>query len=219
MLRAIIFDLDGTLTDSDLDKAKRKVSEELAALLRIPYDEIWKKMEEIHYRFNIEGVYDRNRWWEQFSPELSLQEKQRLTNLYWEWVIATTSVKPYAEDVLSILKRKYELILLTDHDGESFSKRERICSLSIVPYFDLVVIAGDDTETTKPSLEPFLFILKTIRLPPQEVLMVGDKPEVDLEGARAIGMHTLLVEGEYGTGWVHTVKDLRGILAYVESLE
>lgn len=218
MLKAVIFDLDGTLTDSDLYLAKKRVSEEIAAITAVPYEKVWEKMEKIHYTCNLEGVYERNDWWEQFNLGLSQNEKQQLTTLYWNTIVETTTVKPCAEQLLKTLKGKVILVLLTDYDGESFSKRERISSLSIVPYFDLVVIAGEDTVECKPSLQPFVYILKALNMQPDETLMVGDKPEVDLAGADALGMKTLLLHGDYGTQWEHSVKDLTSVLQYIEEL-
>ena len=219
MLRAVIFDLDGTLTDFDSELAKRTVSEELAALTGRTYQDICRKLDSVHHTFNIKSIYDRNVWWEQFDPELPLKEKQRLTNLYWHCVIDTTTVKPHAEELLKALKEKGLLLaLLTDFDGESFSKRERVNLLPLVAYFDLVVISGEDTRETKPSPEPYQYILDSLNVSPQHVLMVGDKPEVDLEGAHALGMKTLLLAGDYGDAWAHTVRDVPGILAYVEAL-
>jgi len=219
MLKAVIFDLDGTLTSSDLELAKKIVSEELAALTGESYEDTRRKMEHIHYQFNVQSVYDRNIWWEQFSPDISLEEKQRLTNLYWKLIVETTYVREYAEELLSALKEKgLILVLLTDYDGESFSKRERVRSLSITGYFDLVVIAGDDTEKTKPFSEPYIHILETLKMNPDEILMVGDKPEVDLVGADALGMKTLLLKGDYGDEWEHVEKDLVGVSRFIEEL-
>ena len=64
----------------------------------------------------------------------------------------------------------------------SFSKKKRIQNLSIISYFDLIVIAGDDIDETKPSLKLYAYILEVLGLCPREVLIVGDKPEVDLAG-------------------------------------
>jgi FMN phosphatase YigB (HAD superfamily) len=219
MLKAVIFDLDGTLTNCDLELAKKTVSEELAALTGTGYEDVRKKMDTIHYQCNITSIYDRNVWWEHFDSGLPPYEKQRLTDLYWNCVVETTYVKAHAELLLKRLKEKgIILVLLTDYDGKSFSKRKRVDLLPLVSYFDLVVIAGDDTEETKPALEPFTFILDRLTVNPDEVLMVGDKPEVDLESAHTLGMKTLLVEGDYGDQWEHTVKDLLHVLDYIESL-
>ncbi|MBU7047168.1 MAG: HAD-IA family hydrolase [Theionarchaea archaeon] len=219
MIKAVIFDLDGTLTDCDVDLAKKRVSEELAELTGNPYEDIRKKVEDIHYQYNIESIYDRNMWWDQVNPHVPPQEKQRLTNVYWKHITETTRVKDYCEELLRALKDKgLLLVLLTDFDGESYSKKSRISSLSIIPLFDLIIISGEDTEKTKPSPEPFLHILALLKVAPEEVLMVGDKPQVDLQCADALGMKTLLVEGDYGNTWKNTVKDLRGVHQFIESI-
>ncbi|MGC1122044.1 MAG: HAD family hydrolase [Candidatus Methanofastidiosia archaeon] len=216
MLKAVIFDLDGTLTDCDLELAKKRVCEQLVAY-GAGYEETAHRMEEIHYRFNIEGVYDRNRWWEEFDIDLKLSQKQHLTNLYWDCVTSTTYIKPYAESLLASLKTRVLLALLTDYDGESHSKRKRISSLPLLHYFDLIVIAGEDTEQLKPSPQPYCYILEKLNLPPETVLMVGDKPQVDLEGAQALGLLTLLIEGEYGQ-WDPHVSSLEEAHSFIETL-
>jgi putative hydrolase of the HAD superfamily len=219
MIKAVIFDLDGTLTDCDVDLAKKRVSEELARLTGNSYEDTRKKVEDIHYQCNIESIYDRNVWWDQVDPHVLEQEKQRLTNLYWKYITETTCVKDYCEELLRALKDKgLLLVLLTDYDGESYSKKSRIEDLSLISLFDLIIISGDDTEKTKPSPEPFIHILTLLQVTPEEVLMVGDKPQVDLLGADALGMKTLLVEGDYGNVWKNTVKDLRGVHQFIESI-
>ncbi len=219
MLKAVIFDLDGTLINSDLELAKRRVSEKLAHLTGNSLSVIREKMDRIHHDFNIKGVYDRNLWWDQFDSTIPLKEKQVLTNLYWKCVIETTHLSPHAEELLMTLKQKeLALVLLTDYDGESFSKRERIEALTIISYFDLIVIAGEDTAETKPAATPYTYILDVLHVHPGEVLMVGDKPEVDLEGARALGIKTLLVKGSYGDNWENTAQNMRDVLTFVETM-
>ncbi|MBU7030917.1 MAG: HAD family hydrolase [Theionarchaea archaeon] len=220
MLTTVIFDLDGTLTDCDLTLAKHRVSRTLSAIMGQPYEIVLPRMNHIHYIYNIEGVYDRNEWWDGFCTTLPPSEKQALTDLYWKSVMETTRIKPHAEDVLATLKEMGMcLVLLTDFDGKSFSKQKRLDMLPIMEYFDLTVIAGDDTQEVKPSLEPFQYILTQLQIDPSQALMIGDKPSVDLSGADSMGMHTLLLVGDYGDEWKNSIHDLREILPFVRSLQ
>lgn len=219
MIKAVIFDLDGTLIDADVQSAKEKVCKELSSITDMGYPEIKEEIDSIHYTCNVTGVYDRNAWWEQVFPALTSAQKQNLTDIYWEQIMATTTVKPHALKVLQNLKEKnITLALLTDYDGESFSKKNRLNRLSITSYFDMVVIAGEDTEQVKPAPQPFIYIMTTLEISPEEVLMVGDKPEVDLVGAHFLGINTVLIEGDYGHCWHHTIQHLDEVLTYIENL-
>jgi putative hydrolase of the HAD superfamily len=220
MITTVIFDLDGTLTDCDLELAKTRTAQALSSMTGQPYEAVLTRMDHIHYRCNVESIYDRNVWWDEFAGVLSPEEKQRLTDIYWNHVMKTTMIKPHAEHMLSELKKRgLQLVLLTDFDGQSFSKRKRIQNLPIIDYFDLVVIAGDDTPETKPSPQPYNLILHILDAEPRQVLMIGDKPSVDLSGARSLGMHTLLLVGDYGEAWENTIDDLRQVLPFVQSLQ
>ncbi|MGD2247808.1 MAG: HAD family hydrolase [Candidatus Methanofastidiosia archaeon] len=219
MIKAVIFDLDGTLIDANIESAKEKVCKELQLLIDRGYSNIKEEIDTIHHTCNLTGVYDRNKWWEKVHPGLALVQKQYLTNTYWEQIMATTTMKPHALEVLHELKeKKIILVLLTDYDGESFSKKERITPLPLIQYFDLVVIAGEDTKQIKPDPHVYTYIMAQIHVPPEEVLMVGDKPDIDLAGADMLGINTLLIQGDYGHNWHHTTQTLKGVLTCIENL-
>lgn len=57
------------------------------------------------------------------------------------------------------------------------------------PYFHTIV-TFDDTGVKKPAKEPFLKACQQLKVKPNECLMVGDWPERDIEGAKAIGIKT-----------------------------
>jgi putative hydrolase of the HAD superfamily len=46
----------------------------------------------------------------------------------------------------------------------------------------------------KPHAEYFQFIARSLNLPPERILMVGDDPEKDIAGARAAGWNTVLLD-------------------------
>jgi putative hydrolase of the HAD superfamily len=65
---------------------------------------------------------------------------------------------------------------------------------------------------TKPHETIFRRMLELLDVSPEEAAMVGDTVEDDIEGARAVGMHALLVdrEGRYG-GVQDALDDLREV--------
>lgn len=65
--------------------------------------------------------------------------------------------------------------------------------MGIQDYFDFVVTFSD-TRKTKPHSLPFERAIKKLRLKPQEILFVGDQPQRDIKGAKAVGMITALAE-------------------------
>jgi len=65
----------------------------------------------------------------------------------------------------------------------------RLASIKLSNYFD-VVVTFEDTKQRKPSKLPFKAALRQLKLKPSDCLMVGDWPERDIKGAKALGMKT-----------------------------
>ena len=72
----------------------------------------------------------------------------------------------------------------------------RLHELKIADFFDAVVAFGD-VEERKPSKLPFEKALTTLKLKPEQVLMVGDWPERDMNGAKALGMKSCFAKYGY----------------------
>lgn len=71
--------------------------------------------------------------------------------------------------------------------------RKTLRALAIESFFP-VVIGLDDSLVSKPHEAPFLRAAKLLSLPPAEMVSIGDRFEVDLEPAMAVGMGAILVE-------------------------
>src|SRR5438094_3164480 len=73
-------------------------------------------------------------------------------------------------------------------------KRKRVRTLQFYDLFETVVVAGEDTPKIKPSKMPFTIVAKKrLRVSPKKCVYVGDNPKVDVKGAKAVGMQTILV--------------------------
>ncbi|MEE9323623.1 MAG: HAD family hydrolase, partial [Candidatus Aenigmarchaeota archaeon] len=81
-------------------------------------------------------------------------------------------------------------------DAPSVNAWIRLVEMNIADFFD-VVVTLHDTGKKKPSKTPFLKAVKEIGVKPGNILFVGDWPERDIQGAKALGMKTAFAK--YGS--------------------
>ena len=121
-------------------------------------------------------------------------------------------VFPETHAVLSELKRRgYSLGIISNNTDEIFDRMER---LDLVSYFDTITYS-QEAGAEKPDPAPFRLALRRANRAPQECLHVGDSYEMDVVGARGVGIEPILVDRKMrysGTDCV-TVRDLNGILS------
>ncbi|KUO82215.1 MAG: hypothetical protein AT714_03185 [Vulcanisaeta sp. OSP_8] len=156
----------------------------------------------VEARMEASGIFDRRIWFREMANSLgimlSLGEINELVRIYWDSWSLRSKVFPDVIPTLKALKKcGYVIGLITNTDGELGLKRNRINRDGILNLFDVVIIAGDDTEQVKPSPQPFLEALKIINIKGNEAIYVGDKPGSDIPGAKAAGMYTVLID-RYG---------------------
>ena len=95
--------------------------------------------------------------------------------------------------VLSTLKKKYRLALVSNC---SVGLYEVIEALGLVPFFDSIILSYQ-AGLLKPEKQIYLKAIEMLGLEPEECIFVSDEIS-DLEGARKIGLKTLLVrQGQY----------------------
>jgi HAD superfamily hydrolase (TIGR01509 family) len=81
-------------------------------------------------------------------------------------------------------KRGLKLAIVSD--APSLKAWLRLTYMGIEDMFD-VVVAFDDTKVAKPATLPFEKAVAELGVKRSEVLMIGDRPEKDIEGARQMG--------------------------------
>jgi HAD superfamily hydrolase (TIGR01549 family) len=65
--------------------------------------------------------------------------------------------------------------------------------IKVDPAWFTFIISGDEVGKRKPDPEGFHKIIAKSNLPPEEILYVGDRVNVDIKPAKALGMQTCLV--------------------------
>lgn len=84
--------------------------------------------------------------------------------------------------------------------------------LELRRYFDpLVVSCFEGVE--KPDLRLYRRACERVGLAPEHILYVGDKTELDLEPARALGMHAYLIDRRARSSNPHRLGSLRELVA------
>jgi putative hydrolase of the HAD superfamily len=102
---------------------------------------------------------------------------------------------PGVAEVLPRLSRRYRLGLISDvglTPGRVL--REILRRDGLLPYFRALTFS-DETGATKPLPGQFLRTLAILEAQPERAAHIGDLPETDLAGARAVGMKAVLFLG------------------------
>jgi putative hydrolase of the HAD superfamily len=71
--------------------------------------------------------------------------------------------------------------------------REEVARLGLADYMDRVVCCTD-AGWRKPARQVFEFTLEKLQVSAQECVFVGDRPDWDVAGARAMGMDAILID-------------------------
>jgi phosphoglycolate phosphatase len=187
-IRAVLFDLDGTLIDSAPDLgAAADTMRTVRGLPSLPLEQ---------YRPMV-GAGARGMLGVAFgltpeAPEFATLREEFFCNYEARMTRATTVFEGVAHLVANLQQRGVRWGIVTN-------KSQRFTIPLVASIADLssaaVVVSGDTTPHAKPHPEPLLFAARSLGVPPQQCLYVGDD-ERDIQAGKAAGMAT--VAATYG---------------------
>ncbi len=224
MIRAVIFDLDNTLTDFMKMKEsaiQASIDGMIDAGLKLPREQVRAKIDAIYQEQGLEyqRVFDAL-----LESELGRIDPKILASGVVAYRRARESalvLYPHVHmTLLGLSKRGLKLGVVSDAPEPQVWLR--LCSLSLQHLFDAVV-TFDDTRERKPSPAPFREILKRLGVEAREGLMVGDWAERDVVGARQLGMKTVFARygdtfGTQESGADFEIDDILKLLDVVDAL-
>ena len=123
------------------------------------------------------GIYNKS--------EVLIEELEKVRNRY-----STTVFRLYngALQVLAVLQKKYELALVSNC---AIGTSDVVRDLGLIGYFDCITLSYE-VGVRKPDRRIYVDALKCLKLEPHDCIFVADEIS-DLEGAREVGMKTILV--------------------------
>jgi putative hydrolase of the HAD superfamily len=187
MLKAVLFDLDGTLYDRDA--LVRVVAgaqfdafrEDLAGVDRNAFVERL-------FALDAHGYRDRASLYVELISELGLEAAvaHRLERDFSTRYLASCDATPDTTETLRLLK-EHGLRLGVVTNGAARIQTEKLLALELTDYFDAILISEVEG-VRKPDAEIFGRALERCQVRAHEAVFVGDNPEADIFGAMAAGL-------------------------------
>ena len=214
MIRAVLFDLDGTLYDRDalvqalVDEQHAAFEVALAGISREHFVSRVLEMDD-HGFGNKEDGYARivDEWG--FRPDLAAQ----LVAYFWANYDKFCELSADTATTLQTLRDCGKRLGVVTN-GSTDRQRKKLAALGLLTSFDAILISESEG-TRKPSPEIFHRALRQCGVEAGEAVFVGDNPEVDIEGARNAGLLPIWKHVPYWslrTDNVPTVHTLNEIL-------
>jgi putative hydrolase of the HAD superfamily len=210
MIKAILFDLDGTLLDREAaikHFTSRQYQRFLSALQGIPKDNYISRFIELDCRGHVwkDEVYQK------IVSEFSIQKLswQDLLHDYENQFIHSCISFPHMRDTLGSLKTQGYLLGIITNGRGTFQTRT-IQGLGIENYFEVILISEIEG-VRKPEPEIFYRALQKLGVTAEQSVFVGDHPTTDVLGAKSIGMKAVWFRDSYWTKPVDADAMIEGL--------
>ncbi len=199
MAKAILFDLNGVIEDVNpflelrdnivvstvRDVASESVIRSTAIKLRSDYDTIMSSnLAEFHLMF-----------WDDLLKRLGIKsDNGHLFSTYEKFIenyLPISRVFPDTYNLLHSIQSEFDFGILSN--ANSFRARSFLQYHSLHELFKTIVISHD-TPYAKPNKEIFQLAAYRLGKHPGEVIMIGDRLDNDIEGAKQAGMIPILLD-------------------------
>ena len=193
MIKAIIFDIDGTLVDSHEANISFYQSIFKVAGFKIPDKSLFDNFLHLSMIDTIKTL----------AP--SSEDVEKLWNIgnQIKYPSQLQKLFPFSQKVISILSHNYKLAIVTNRRKEGVNN---YFSLSRLENYFSVIVAVEDVVNKKPHPEPLLLASERLAIKASECVYVGDAC-VDVLSAKAAGMKVI------------TTNPLEGADEYFDSFE
>lgn len=183
MIKAILFDMDGTLVDTEpvgpavmrnfFSKHSINITDDEWQL----FDKVWRRDgAKMTFEEYMTDVFKR------YSPNVDIDKIIEEFYTDYEGAISFAKQLPGADKLLKSLRNKFKIALVTA--STDFQAKEVLENNKWTSLFDLVV-SHDDFEKSKPNPESFLTACSKLGLKPTECIVIEDSKNGVLAGKNA----------------------------------
>ncbi len=191
MIKAVIFDLDNTLIDFMRMKTlscEAAINAMIDAGFSVSRERAMKVLFELYDRYGMEEPQIFQKFLKKTCGKIDYKILAHGIVAYRRMRTGFLEPYPHATEVLYKLRHKgLKLAILSD--APRLKAWLRLAAMRFTHIFD-VVVTFEDTKKYKPDSAPFRMVLKKLGVPAGQCLMVGDRPERDMSGAKKMGMKT-----------------------------
>jgi len=217
IIRGLIFDINGTLTDIHTNEWHEDVYRVISNLLSYQgillgtsalKDSYFQIMEEQraargerHPEFDAVAIFREiiTRHSTDFTRRLPPEKLEQLPRLVAETHRAASRCRLQlyhgVEDTIKQLLPKYHLAIISD--GQTAYAVPELNAVGLFGYFDPVIVSGD-FGYRKPDKRLFETALTAMKMQPSEVVSVGNDMYNDVHGAQKLGMKTVFFKSNQG---------------------
>jgi putative hydrolase of the HAD superfamily len=145
------------------------------------------------------------------ADEALIQELVAAAQTSGNWCVPLPNIR----EILSNLRKKYRLAVISNSDGNIGKLFER---LGLAELFETITDSGR-VGVQKPHPEIFRAALRSLDVHPEESLYIGDVYSIDYVGARSAGMHAVVFDpyGTYSNNGVPRITKLDELENYLGS--
>lgn len=199
-IKAVGFDVDGTLyhipTEMNIELGKKVIAEAAAKLGRDSDD------------FAEEYLREREKY---RGNTLTLNSFGLDGQQIFQKIVDNFPIEKYIEidkklvKMIEMLKKKYQIFIITNGTGRQVEQKLQLIGLDYHD-FDPRIYCYDQG-WVKPDPAPFLAAIESLKLSPEEIVYVGDREDIDIEGAKTVGMRTIFVGGPLASSGLKSLAD------------